>query len=321
MLGYARRMAGTFRLFLALLVVNEHITGFVNFGGYAVNTFFILSGFWVARMWTGKYQRFARPAATFWLSRLWRIYPAFLVVLAAVALLRGKLPPLAAANPLSAAVWDWVPPAWSLGPELQFYALAPFVVALFRRKDVAAGLLALLAASTVATIFLGARGFATYALFFVIGCAAAMQDWAPPRRLALACFAVCVAVVLVAWLVPALHPVFYNVANKDGYAVHGGAALAAIGAPFAIWTARSPGRSRIDRLLGDASYTVYLAHWPVIAFYFSGTIGPIAAWAGSLLAGALLLVVERPFEAGREAFLQRLRDRSRSAAAGATAPP
>ena len=42
---------GTFRLLLALLVVLDHFTG-IMVGRAAVYLFFVLSGFWIHRMWT-----------------------------------------------------------------------------------------------------------------------------------------------------------------------------------------------------------------------------------------------------------------------------
>ena len=49
---------GLFRLLLAFLVVIFHTTSFIPLGNYAVYVFFVLSGFWIFKMYNDKYKNY-----------------------------------------------------------------------------------------------------------------------------------------------------------------------------------------------------------------------------------------------------------------------
>ncbi|MEM9110817.1 MAG: acyltransferase family protein [Planctomycetota bacterium] len=133
---------GVFRFFLATLVVIHHSFP-LRLGAWAVGLFFVLSGYWISRMWRQKYAAQASPYAGFLLSRWWRIAPLFF----AVHLLAAGLIAMGVAGGsqtlLNDPVW-WLtqpavagstqfgrllPPAWSLDVEMQFYFLAPLLMA------------------------------------------------------------------------------------------------------------------------------------------------------------------------------------------------
>ena len=85
---------GLFRLLLACVVFAQHSTRLV-LGGMAVFLFFALSGFWINRMWTEKYGKSDTPARTFYISRAWRLLPAFWIAnLLAISVMavKGTLP-------------------------------------------------------------------------------------------------------------------------------------------------------------------------------------------------------------------------------------
>ncbi len=69
---------GLVRLLLATLVVVHHLSKF-SVGSSAVYLFFVLSGFWVYRMYDGKYARANSPRLLFVTSRLMRLLPTFLM--------------------------------------------------------------------------------------------------------------------------------------------------------------------------------------------------------------------------------------------------
>src|SRR5688572_29757476 len=70
---------GAFRLFLAMLVFVHHFSG-LGLGTYAVLVFFVLSGFWLERMWGERYKATQRPYLTYMISRIWRLAPVMVLV-------------------------------------------------------------------------------------------------------------------------------------------------------------------------------------------------------------------------------------------------
>ena len=85
-------MFGTFRLFLALLVVVGHLVDhepFAHFGYYAVRVFFILSGFVLTGALNEVYQF---DATRFAVNRLLRLVPIYYVVCAATLAVISRLP-------------------------------------------------------------------------------------------------------------------------------------------------------------------------------------------------------------------------------------
>src|ERR1700736_4048071 len=69
---------GFFRLFLSFVVVCHHSFPF-RLGAWGVYVFFILSGFWISRMWRQRYAQTHHPLLTFMISRWWRLAPVFLI--------------------------------------------------------------------------------------------------------------------------------------------------------------------------------------------------------------------------------------------------
>lgn len=134
---------GLFRLFLASLVLVHHSFP-LRLGALAVGMFFILSGFWVARMWRSSYSKMPRPLIAFYASRWWRLAPLFVIVqlLGVLSWLNND----SASWPTALGDWRWwitqftvlgstqfgriLPPAWSLDVEAQFYLVAPWAAML-----------------------------------------------------------------------------------------------------------------------------------------------------------------------------------------------
>ncbi|WP_125124514.1 acyltransferase family protein [Phytobacter sp. MRY16-398] len=155
---------GFLRLFLALCVIAGHsrtpVFGYVGVNSwYAVNLFFIISGFYMAMVLNEKYKD--APVLSFYKSRALRLYPTYFVglIIALIVswdvyaqafsllsisskilfviqntlifgqdtsfLICAKLATGACQNPI---LMTPNPPAWSLSVELIFYIVAPFIV-------------------------------------------------------------------------------------------------------------------------------------------------------------------------------------------------
>jgi len=265
---------GFFRFALALLVFLNHTTR-VDVGFAAVLIFFTLSGYWIFNMWTERYSRARDPYVTFVVSRMWRLFPAFLLCSAIAWLLafwNGNIP--------ARTTWiyqivpnllilgyslDWQPnvPAWSLDIEVQFYLIAPLLIAAAARSTI--GTLIACVACSAAAVALGAGWFvAYYIVFFAIGMAAAKAEWRPSPRLAWGALAVTSAVVLL-WMISPLRSALVDsdryVAPR-GYRDMADLVFALMVIPWTIYTA-SQRATRIDRALGDLSYLLYLFHEPL----------------------------------------------------------
>jgi peptidoglycan/LPS O-acetylase OafA/YrhL len=157
---------GSIRVLLAVAVLVAHtnaLFGLQFFGGgvVAVECFFVISGFYMALVLSSKYQR----VSDFYFNRAVRIYPLYLVVLAAIALVawlywgmtgrwlgclslageasawQGLVAVLANIGIIGSDYLHFVPfqsermlsdllaipVVWSLAVELTFYAVAPFL--------------------------------------------------------------------------------------------------------------------------------------------------------------------------------------------------
>jgi peptidoglycan/LPS O-acetylase OafA/YrhL len=283
---------GLFRLALALLVFVHHTTR-VSLGMSAVYIFFELSGFWICAMWNGRYSKAPFPYAVYIVSRAWRLIPVF-VLCAAVSWgviywLKQPVPEVNWARQAlsnlfilgySSLDFQSNRPAWTLDIELQFYLVAPFVILLMRRRI----WLPLAACVVVALVgYLLDYPYAPqphpytlsphpvtvlpYLIFFAIGVAAASARWQPGRLVALGSLAgtlllilICVASPLHGLIIGGAHPdSLYHRFNEAANVL-----IALLMVPWAIFTTRQ--RSvRLDPVLGDLSYIVYLLQWPVLA--------------------------------------------------------
>ena len=80
---------GTLRTIFALAVAIAHAGGLRGYwpmnGDTAVQAFYVVSGFYMALVFTEKYSALASPARTFWLNRYLRLAPAY-ILLAAISL-------------------------------------------------------------------------------------------------------------------------------------------------------------------------------------------------------------------------------------------
>ncbi len=116
-------------------------------GHLAVDFFFLLSGFILAYTYTSTHNSLRGGARGFWVARLARIYPVYLLGLALSmwTVLGGRFNPLDVITSITAHIFlvhAWFPtlldlnqPSWSLSVEAFFYALFPLLLPLFARRS------------------------------------------------------------------------------------------------------------------------------------------------------------------------------------------
>ncbi len=192
-------MFGYIRFILASLVLLSHlnITFFgLNPGVVAVVVFYMLAGFVVTHLLTKVFPDGLRALPLFYLERSLRIFPLYLFILILTLifiLLTGfgnptfslgaivnhiVIVPLNYYMTIDSRIVDGftgflIPPAWSLGAELQAYLILPFVVASLRTKTVLAlltlGIFILANLSLINTDYFGYRLIPGIFFIFIAG--------------------------------------------------------------------------------------------------------------------------------------------------------
>jgi peptidoglycan/LPS O-acetylase OafA/YrhL len=272
---------GALRMALAFAVFVHHTTKF-NLGMSAVLIFFVLSGYWVATMWTKTYSKTSLSYFTFLVSRFWRVAPVFMLCSAIAWTLlwwRGVAP--AEAGGLMRQLFSNVMilgynslsyqanvPGWSLDMEMQFYLVAPVVVFLVSRNIFV--LLGCVLLSLLAPKFGGSATVLPFLYFFGIGVAAATHDLKPSRRLAYASLGATFALLAV------YAAIFFKSVAADptqtqllAFSSKANLLIAVMMTPWAIYTTKQKSGST-DRMFGDLSYIFYLLHWSVIGAIGTG---------------------------------------------------
>lgn len=333
---------GAVRLFLASVVVVHHSLP-LRAGSWAVDVFFILSGYWITRMWNARYCRTKASYITFLVSRWWRLLPVFLVctglgVVSAFILHEASGP----ANPSTPGWWlrqaiiigssdagRVLPPTWSLDVEMQFYLFAPILIWVFSRLGtvwrwiVIATLIVTLARLLAAGTYPESARFGLFSGFFLAGLALALQTWMPGTKLIAGGLALFLGGTLVLLALPHTRNGIWIEGKLAQLGTDRVAAVMAstwwvIGGILVIpFVARSLAirSSASDRLLGDLAYPLYLFHWiPREWYYHLCEMNPapavrlilLAADFIVALAGAILLLIliDRPMDRLRRAWVE-----------------
>jgi peptidoglycan/LPS O-acetylase OafA/YrhL len=342
---------GAFRIVLAFLVVVTHSLP-LKLGPGAVFVFFMLSGYWIDVMWHREYEQTSAPWRVFIVSRLWRLLPVYflsLVLYVAVCLVFSIpiLPALTAPierlhfyfsnlfilglvqlPPASRIVY----PAWSLDIELQFYIIAPAIIALLVSRK---SLLYFLGLAAIAMCFggyylvynEGLRAFSgimpMYLIFFLIGLGTARYGWQPSDRTAnlsllagAGFFVLIIAFHQTRGLFiagPFMSPIRY-------YSPAANFMLAMLLAPYAMATVRVNAKARggfaaaTDRHLSNLTYEVYLLHASVITGFNALMLGtprlrqlpfvPVAYLVILLLSLIVYRYYDQPIDQKRRDFVR-----------------
>jgi len=282
---------GLLRLLLALAVLLSHAGVRVfqlNPGVTAVIGFYLISGYVMAGL---VHRHYSQPdrVPMFYLDRVLRLFPQYLVYAGATLVwhLWSATPTLFLKHPPTwvdlvnnltvvplnfymyngSDAYTLIPPAWSLGAELQFYLLAPLML-IWPRLGLA---LAALSAAVHAGALLGRLNTDWYGyrllpgVLWVFGVGMLMFHWRrsrPRLALVLAGASPVLALVVCAWLRSrGLHSAPYHQEVLLGWG---------LGIPLLYWVTRAPGASRWDAVAGDLSYGVFLNHFLLIYVLFPG---------------------------------------------------
>lgn len=303
---------GFFRLTLAILVFASHVSRF-EVGRPAVMIFFMLSGYWVVRL----YDEGDLSIASFEINRFLRVWPLFAIVavLAVVVDHLLGLPPkgtLLSTLPLlglASRGGDLLGISWSLDIEMEFYLLIPFVLIGFSRLKSRlrpVDVICLLSLFFIVGVILLQRGIATVAVYspmFAVGAYIYLGGWKASRHSALLSLALFVAFGLMLAIVPEFTQLLTK-ERSDWWRdiVHMIWCLTL--APFVSFNVHQKS-GPLDRHLGNLSYPFYLVHTTMIAVgltLFRDSVGSakLFALAATIIASLLLYAaVDRPMESLR----------------------
>jgi len=343
---------GFLRLLLASIVLTSHsqVTP-VYTGVIAVECFFVISGFYMQLIIRERYEAHADWQRKFWLSRCLRIFIPYWVVCIAIigfSLHRHDTDFLSAfSNPLSflsnvfilgtehIKLWRlsdgctsyyatrmFIPQIWSVGIELIFYMMAPFLLT----RSTAFLLVLTLLSLTGKAILLhdyydpafnfecgdgllngifpleigiftcGALGYRFYHTYLKD------KDYLAIRPM----YKRLLVTLLLATLVFAIglsdkFPSLFRITLAYVYVT-----IIAVCVPFLFHASR---KMRLDRLMGELSYSFYLCHLYIVQHFFSSPHGryiTFPVYEAVTLACALVIhiIVEKPLDALRHRYLR-----------------
>ena len=278
---------------LAVIAHHARLPG-LSGGFLGVDAFYVLSGFLMA----GMIVREGFSLRGFYARRAHRLFPAAAATLLATAVaapfvidgfeLRDLAAQMLGAVTFTANIVLWqqtdyfssgagLKPLlhmWSLAVEEQFYLVLPLALMLCPRR----GRVGLLVAGAIASfsLCLWLQPRSPSATFYMLP----TRAWEP---------LIGAVVALVArralprggrragWAVLLVLPWCVDEAGHPGWA----ALAVCLATAVLVWPgAAQPGRwARVPVALGDRSYTLYLVHWPLIAFANNLWAGPVPGWA------------------------------------------
>jgi peptidoglycan/LPS O-acetylase OafA/YrhL len=325
------------RAVAVLLVVNFHAFPDAMPGGFVgVDVFFVISGFLITGIIARELKSHGFSLLGFYSRRVRRIFPALIVVLAAVLVLGWMWMLPSAYSKLSSDVFASAAFSanialllqsgyfdiesakkpllhlWSLGIEEQFYLVWPLLLMLCARLRLNLLWVAIsvgLASFILNVVVIGTDPVATFYLpftraFELLAGAALACAWERPSQSATAANRrACAGIALIATAAAVLDA---RSAFPGWWALLpvAGAALL-LSAPSA-WVCRHWLASPPMVWIGQISYPLYLWHWPLLVFFAIIKFAPLTLLERGLIVGLSILLawltyrsVERPFRFGR----------------------
>ncbi|AVR45270.1 hypothetical protein C7S20_08325 [Christiangramia fulva] len=288
---------GTFRFLLAFIVVIYHAVSFLTIGHFAVYVFFVLSGYWIVKMFTEKYSKFRNPVRTYLISRIWRIFPVYLAILGFTlliyfsfnalylkqiehSLVNNEFTSLLISNIFvlfnNVVNHNWlIVPAWSLDVELQFYVFAPILYYLFTKvKPYYLFIFSIISSFLILYFNIGlliTNNILIYLLYFLLGVIVYKQNIRTTYQWATASGTLVIAILGLHYLIPELKTLLfgdYAILGVFKYQEFVNFLLTVAILPFVIYNIKSGKHNKkIDGLLSSMSFSLYLIHWPILTIY------------------------------------------------------
>lgn len=278
---------GLFRLLLAFSVVVYHSVTAFPIGHYAVYVFFILSGYWIFKMYKEKYIFYKNEYRVFLLSRLIRLLPVYWIILLITFLSMYLINPTN--NNLGYKVINFsnffifggstngmlLVPAWSLDMEIQFYIIAPLLIFLCSSIKILNLIIQSIIISLLLIIFVPVNYIVNniffYLPFFLIGAWIYLEDISFSRNLYLVFTLLFFICLLLNYAIPAIRiNFFFNSQAKlvgFNYIELINIFLAMLSIPFVANNVKIKINNKRDFTLSSMSYVVYLLHWPLLIIY------------------------------------------------------
>ncbi len=279
---------GHLRYILALAVLVSHLSR-LRIGLIAVFVFFLLSGYWIARMYCEKYSKYENNYKIFITSRILRIYPLYIACCLIATLLYISF----SANEeidfiythiistlrnillftVSSSDHIILGVSWSLDIELQFYIIAPLLATVIVTMPFYKSSIVLLVLTSF-SLFSMLNGFymeyfpnvISYLSMFWIGMMIYRYKYNPSRTVAI----ISATAFIITLILFSLMPTTYNLVISDNSAIgRAGEQLAfsfmtvLLLIPFVANNVQKPSSS-YDKKLGDMSYPLYLIHFPIV---------------------------------------------------------
>ena len=339
---------GCFRVILAIAVMFDHMLTpsgerlNIIFGSLtAVRVFFIISGFYMSLIYITKYSNHKNGTNLFYSNRALRLYPTYIAILVLVTTLDGMvgrdnlflngnnwgfpefliilsnicilgLDALVFAGSADHLV---IGPAWSLGAEFIFYLMVPFII--LNRPFVIG---TLIVGSIIVRIYFDVSGYSNYnffpsnLIFFLLGnmgylVFSRIKNYEMSRYLGIGGVTFFIAYIVYKGVIS--NNFFLNFLDPGVHTMKGCLfyLTIALSIPFLFLVSKD---SRIDRYVGNLSYSIYLLGGHVM--YYSNILGRdypyfkqnhlVVLIFTIVLAWCIYTIIERPVEAIRKRRIQ-----------------